>query len=271
MQYIYISISIIFTYIQVAFAMVARLVGGVVSYFAVVQALGFAPLLSGLALASDSFTCAGLFAAVWPMRGLRMRLPDALAIAPETAMRSELGRELAEALADVKTSAAREWALPAPREALQALTYAAAVCALGTAFCAHFSIQNYVLPVVTLIGIIMATLLPGRAASLAPAGESLARVVTQLVLAAVGASLDLPAIARALPCMLPTLFVGSLVTIALRTVGAQFLSAVSRLSPWETLLVLNSNVGSARFRLRFALTVIFGVHFLTLLARSLHM
>ena len=213
----------------------ARHIGGIVSGIAVGQAFQIDPFYSAVALTYDALTTAAAFS-----------LANLARVCLPFLNYDVVDPSVARALGDVEASASREWALPAPLEGLQALGVSAAICATGAAICHRFSVQSLVLPVVTLLGLAAATLLPNLLAPLAPAGESLGLILTQLFLATLGASVPtLPVWKKAGGGILFLVCSRIIAARAAITLGA---SIFFRLSPWNLVLVCNTNVGDSKWR-----------------------
>ena len=209
------------------------------------QALQLSPYLYSAVLVGDSFNSAVLFVAAYLARGLPLlALPRRLKLpVPADA--------LAETLTGAEASASRvSPGLPAPLEALQALAVAAAICALGHAICTCFSIQDYLLPVVTLLAVSAASLLPNVLAPLAPAGEALGQLLMALFLAVVGASV--PPLALFADTVRAYFLPICLQIIAVRAACAVTVGSLLRLRPYDVLRIGAANVGSRRWRAIFA-------------------
>nr|POE51177.1 hypothetical protein CFP56_49393 [Quercus suber] len=91
-----------------------------------------------------------------------------------------------------------------------ALAVSFAICKIGTFLAKYFGIQGGSLPAITAIVVILATAFPKQFAYLAPSGEAMALILTQVFFAVIGANGSI----RNVIITAPSIFMFSLVQIA---------------------------------------------------------
>ena len=189
---------------RIASALAARHIGGAVNYVAVNEALGIDASVQSAGLAADNLACAAYFATVF---SLARRLPEAeqLEAGRTGAISTDDGENNGESAdadqEEEKDEEKEESSAIFIKRSATALAISVCIVKLGRMIVAHFGWTGYLLPVVTAITVVLATLLPRQSASLAAAGEGTAKIILQVFFATVGAEASIASVVRKAPSL----------------------------------------------------------------------
>ncbi|KAJ4956755.1 hypothetical protein NE237_013538 [Protea cynaroides] len=206
---------------KIAAALMGRHIGGAVNYVAISDALGVSPSVLAAGLAADNVICAVYFTSLFAL---------ASNIPPEAAT-STNGGEM-----DMESKPGNKLPL---LETATALALSFAICKTGSYLTKLLRIQGGILPLVTAIVVVLATIFPAQLGHLAPAGETVALILMQVFFAVVGANGNLWNVINTAP----SIFMFSLVQIAIHLAVILGLGKLLRLDRKLLLLASNANVG----------------------------
>lgn len=210
---------------KIAAALMSRHIGGAVNYVAVSDAFGVSKSALAAGLAADNLMCAVYFTTVF-------------ALASKIPKESSSDDREVEAVKEGDNESEG-----GPRAYLLqlacALALSAAICTSGAYLSRAFNIPGGIIPCVTVVVVLLATLCPSWTGPLAPAGETLAIIFVQIFFAVVGASASIPTVVRTAPFLFLFSFVQIAVHLALILGVGRFLGFEQRL----LLLASNANVG----------------------------
>lgn len=155
---------------KIAAALMGRHIGGAVNYVAIADAFGVSPSILAAGLAADNVICAVYFSTLF---ALASKVP------PEAPTSDDGIAKDAESDSGNK--------LPLLQTATS-LAVSLAICKSGHYLTKYFGIQGGILPAVTAIVVVLATVFPKQFAYLAPSGEAMAMILMQVFFTVVGAS-----------------------------------------------------------------------------------
>ncbi|KAF6157669.1 hypothetical protein GIB67_037242 [Kingdonia uniflora] len=204
---------------KIAAALMSRHIGGAVNYVAVSKALGVSPSVLTAGLAADNVICAIYFTTLF---ALASKIP------PEVSMSTN----------DMHMEPKAGNKLPVLQTAT-AIAVSFAICKMATYLTLYLGIQGGILPCVTAIVVILATLFPVQFGNLAPAGEAMAMILMQVFFAVVGANGSI----RNVIYTAPSIFVFALIQIAVHLAVILGVGKLLGLDQKLLLLASNANVG----------------------------
>lgn len=211
---------------KIAAALMSRHIGGAVNYVAVSEAFGVSTSALAAGLAADNLICAVYFTTVF---ALASKIPK-----DSNSNDQEV---------DVVKEGDNESQGGGPRAYLlqnaSALALSAAICTLGVFLTHALSIPGGIIPCITVVVVLLATLCPSWVAPLAPSGETLAIIFVQIFFAVVGASASISTVCRTAPYLFLFCFVQIAVHLVLTLSVGSFLGFEAKL----LLLASNANVG----------------------------
>ncbi|XP_074319704.1 uncharacterized protein LOC141656641 [Silene latifolia] len=155
---------------KIAAALMGRHIGGAVNYVAIAEALEVSPSVLTAGLAADNVLCAVYFTTLF---ALASRIP------PET--EASTNENL------VNKGSETSDKLPV-QQMVTAVAVSFLICKAGNFITKYYGIQGGMLPLVTAIAVLVATLFPKPFYELAPSGEAMAMILMQVFFAVVGAS-----------------------------------------------------------------------------------
>ncbi|KAK4789440.1 hypothetical protein SAY86_016744 [Trapa natans] len=206
---------------KIAAALMGRHIGGAVNYVAISDALGVSPSVLAAGLAADNVICAVYFTTLF---ALASKIP------PEDSTATSDGNLDSESGKNVK--------LPVLQSAT-AIAVSLAICKAGAFVAKYFGIQGGVLPAVTAIVVILATLFPGQFNHLASPGEALALILMQVFFTVIGASGNVWSVINTAP----SIFMFALVQISIHLAMIIGLGKLFRFDMKLLLIASNANVG----------------------------
>ncbi|XP_076896911.1 uncharacterized protein LOC143550059 [Bidens hawaiensis] len=206
---------------KIAAALMGRHIGGAVNYVAIAEALQISPSVLAAGLAADNVICAVYFATLFAL---------AAKIAPESSPSITDGEE------ELKSESGSNLSL---LQSATALAISFAICKLGSFVTKYFAIQGGILPAVTAIVVVLATVFPKQFTHLAPAGEVMAMILMQVFFTVVGASGNLWNVINTAP----SIFLFALVQLAVHLAVILGLGKVFGFELRLLLLASNANVG----------------------------
>ncbi|KAL6127156.1 hypothetical protein ACLB2K_075199 [Fragaria x ananassa] len=177
---------------KIAAALMGRHIGGAVNYVAIADALGVSPSILAAGLAADNVICAVYFSTLF---ALASRVPAEAPIS-DTGIANDAESDNGKKLPLVQTATA--------------LAVSLAICKSGYYLTKYFRIQGGILPAVTAIVVVLATVFPKQFAYLAPSGEAMAMILMQVFFTVVGASGNIWSVINTAP----SIFLFALVQIA---------------------------------------------------------
>ena len=219
-----------------AAALMARHVGGAVNYVAVAGILDIPPNLIAAGLAADNLMTAVYFSALFRFA---RETP-----APDIDQAYDLkdpshGVARDEAKADVILKARLSNAFEVNKGSY-ALTVAAAICAFGTYVAGAAGVgAQWVIPIVTISTVALATTFPKRIGGLAPSGEALASLAMQLFFVVIGASGSI----RQMASTAPALFFFSFIQVMTHLYFTVHAGEKLGMNRADLLIASNANVG----------------------------
>ncbi|KAK9672600.1 hypothetical protein RND81_12G111400 [Saponaria officinalis] len=206
---------------KIAAALMGRHIGGAVNYVAIAEALQISPSVLTAGLAADNVLCAVYFTTLF---ALASRIPpetEASTTEESVNMESDSGNKL-----------------PVLQSAT-AIAVSFLICKAGSFITKYYGIQGGLLPIVTAIVVVLATLFPKPFYELAPSGEAMAMILMQVFFAVVGASGNIWNVITTAP----SIFLFCLVQIS---VHLAVILGLGKLFGFELKLLLiasNANVG----------------------------
>ncbi|GMJ13579.1 hypothetical protein like AT5G52540 [Hibiscus trionum] len=206
---------------KIAAALMGRHIGGAVNYVAISNALDVSPSVLAAGLAADNVICAVYFTTLF---ALASKVPPETSASPEDASTGE-GSESDGKLPVLKIATA--------------IAVSFAICKLGAYLTKYFGIPGGILPAVTAIVVILATVFPTQFANLAPSGEAMALILMQVFFTVVGASGNIWTVIKTAP----SIFMFSLVQIAIHLALILGLGKLFQFDLKLLLIASNANVG----------------------------
>eukprot|EP00250_Pteridium_aquilinum_P006491 c16401_g1_i2 orf=52-1335(+) len=205
--------------------LLAFCLGSAINYVAVSEAFGVSTSALAAGLAADNLICAVYFTTVF---ALASRVPkDSNSNDQEVDTMMDGGNE--------SQGGPRAYLL----QNATALALSAVICTLGVYLTHALSIPGGIIPCVTVLVVLLATVCPSWVGPLAPAGETLAIIFVQIFFAVVGASASISTVVRTAPYLFLFCFVQIAVHLALTLSVGSFLGFDQKL----LLLASNANVG----------------------------
>lgn len=204
---------------KIAACLMGSYIGGAVNYVAIGEALGVSPSVLAAGVAADNVICAIYFVILFT---LASKIP-------------------AEPLSS-NDGAATEWNSGSNLPVLQtaaAIAISMAICKSATWMSKLPGIQGGILPVVTALVVILATLLPTHFAYIAPAGDAIAVVLMQVFFAVVGASGSIWNVINTAP----SIFVFAFIQVTVHLLVILGLGKLFQLDRKLLLLASNANIG----------------------------
>ncbi|KAL4278318.1 hypothetical protein GQ457_03G013760 [Hibiscus cannabinus] len=206
---------------KIAAALMGRHIGGAVNYVAISNALDVSPSVLAAGLAADNVICAVYFTTLF---ALASRVPPETSTSPQDASTGE-GSESDGKLPVLKIATA--------------IAVSFAICKLGAYLTKYFGIPGGILPAVTAIVVILATVFPTQFAHLAPSGEAMALILMQVFFTVVGASGNIWTVIKTAP----SIFMFCLVQITIHLALILGLGKLFRFDLKLLLIASNANVG----------------------------
>ncbi|XP_057526162.1 uncharacterized protein LOC130805408 [Amaranthus tricolor] len=206
---------------KIAAALMGRHIGGAVNYVAIAEALEISPSVLTAGLAADNVLCAVYFTTLF---ALASRIP------------SETEASTNDDTMDLRSGAGDR--LPVLQSAT-AIAVSFLICKAGSFITRYYGIQGGMLPAVTAIVVLLATMFPGQFNQLAPSGEVMAMILMQIFFTVVGASGNIWSVITTAP----SIFLFCLVQIS---VHLAVILGLGKLFGFELKLLLiasNANVG----------------------------
>ncbi|KAK8690386.1 hypothetical protein V6N13_073920 [Hibiscus sabdariffa] len=201
--------------------LLAFLLGSAVNYVAISNALDVSPSVLAAGLAADNVICAVYFTTLF---ALASRVPPETSTSPQDASTGE-GSESDGKLPVLKIATA--------------IAVSFAICKLGAYLTKYFGIPGGILPAVTAIVVILATVFPTQFAHLAPSGEAMALILMQVFFTVVGASGNIWTVIKTAP----SIFMFCLVQITIHLALILGLGKLFRFDLKLLLIASNANVG----------------------------
>eukprot|EP00268_Persea_americana_P012633 TRINITY_DN15387_c0_g1_i1.p1 TRINITY_DN15387_c0_g1~~TRINITY_DN15387_c0_g1_i1.p1 ORF type:complete len:480 (+),score=75.16 TRINITY_DN15387_c0_g1_i1:111-1442(+) len=205
---------------KIAAALMSRHIGGAVNYVAVSEALGVSPSVLAAGLAADNVICAMYFTSLF---ALASRIP------------AEASTSTNDSPVNTETQSSNK--LPVLQTAT-ALATAFAVCKIAS-YLTKLGLKGGILPAVTAIVVVLATIFPAQFGYLAPTGEAIALILMQVFFAVVGANGSIWNVINTAP----GIFAFAFIQVA---VHLSFILGVGKLLRFDQKLLLvasNANVG----------------------------
>ncbi|XP_040368345.1 uncharacterized membrane protein YjcL isoform X1 [Rosa chinensis] len=215
---------------KIAAALMGRHIGGcnfcswihvAFNYVAIADALGVSPSILAAGLAADNVINAVYFSTLF---ALASRVPAEAPIS-DTGIAMDAESDSGNKLPLVQTATA--------------LAVSLAICKSGYHLTKYFRIQGGILPAVTAIVVVLATVFPKQFAYLAPSGEAMAMILMQVFFTVVGASGSIWSVINTAP----SIFLFALVQIA---VHLAMILGLGKLLGFDLKLLLiasNANIG----------------------------
>ncbi|TYH98674.1 hypothetical protein ES332_A11G014300v1 [Gossypium tomentosum] len=155
---------------KIASALMGSYIGGSVNYIAISEALGVSSSVLAAGVAADNVICAIYFMVLFAL---------AAKVAPESSTSTD----------DVETNSDSKMESKIPvLQSATALAVSFSICKVASHVTNLYNIEGGILPGVTAIVVVLATLFPKQFGELAPAGDALALVLMQVFFGVVGAS-----------------------------------------------------------------------------------
>ncbi|XVE58482.1 hypothetical protein DITRI_Ditri04bG0173100 [Diplodiscus trichospermus] len=206
---------------KIASALMGSYIGGSVNYIAISEALGVSPSVLAAGVAADNVICAIYFMVLF-------------ALASKVAPEASISTNDVEMNLDSNTGGK----IPVLQTAT-ALAISFLICKTAAYFTNLFKIEGGILPGVTAIVLILATLFPTQFGNLAPAGDMLALVLMQVFFAVVGANGSIWNVINTAP----SIFLFALVQVSVHLVVMLGLGKLFRFDLKLLLLASNANIG----------------------------
>lgn len=206
---------------KIAAALMGRHIGGAVNYVAISNALETSESVLAAGLAADNVICAVYFTTLFALASI---VPAETSTSPEDVAMGE------GSISDGK--------LPVLKIAT-ALAVSFAICKLGAYLTKYFGIPGGILPAVTAIVVILATVFPAQFGHLAPSGEAMALILMQVFFTVVGASGNIWSVIRTAP----SIFMFALVQISIHLALILGLGKLFKFDLKLLLIASNANVG----------------------------
>ncbi|KAL2652160.1 hypothetical protein R1flu_020288 [Riccia fluitans] len=204
---------------KIAAALMSRHIGGAVNYVAVNEALGTSPSIVAAGLAADNLICAIYFTTLFAL---------ATNIPPDHA---EHGTQEEVSGFGGKGIKVEEMSI--------ALAFSVAICMAGNLMAKALKLQGGGIPCITAVVVVLATLFPSFCGKLSTSGTGLAMVLLHIFFTTVGANASIANVIRSAP----SLFVFSLVQVAVHLAMILGIGKLCGFQRKELLLASNANVG----------------------------
>ncbi|PPR82333.1 hypothetical protein GOBAR_AA38386 [Gossypium barbadense] len=210
---------------KIASALMGSYIGGV-NYIAISEALGVSPSVLAAGVTADNVICAIYFMVLFAL---------ASKVAPESSTSTD----------DVETNSDSKMESKIPvLQSATALAVSFSICKVASYVTNLYNIEGGILPGVTAIVVILATLFPKQFGELAPAGDALALVLMQVFFGVVGASGSIRNVIETAP----SIFLFAMIQVA---VHLAVMLGLGKLLGFDLkLLLLASNAILAAQRLR---------------------
>ncbi|KAJ4834226.1 hypothetical protein Tsubulata_018366 [Turnera subulata] len=212
---------------KIAAALMGRHIGGAVNYVAIADALQISPSVLAAGLAADNVICAVYFTTLFAL---------ASGIPPESSTPADSSTSVTDAGLDNGSEPGDK--LPILQSAT-AVALSFAICKAGAVITKFFGIQGGILPAVTAIVVVLATIFPRQFDHLAPSGEAMAMILMQVFFAVVGANGNIWNVIKTAP----SIFLFSLVQIAIHLAVILGLGKLFNFDKKLLLIASNANVG----------------------------
>ncbi|PPD97076.1 hypothetical protein GOBAR_DD05864 [Gossypium barbadense] len=211
---------------KIASALMGSYIGGSVNYIAISEALGVSPSVLAAGVTADNVICAIYFMVLFAL---------ASKVAPESSTSTD----------DVETNSDSKMESKIPvLQSATALAVSFSICKVASHVTNLYNIEGGILPGVTAIVVILATLFPKQFGELAPAGDALALVLMQVFFGVVGASGSIRNVIETAP----SIFLFAMIQVA---VHLAVMLGLGKLLGFDLkLLLLASNAILAAQRLR---------------------
>ncbi|KAL2920743.1 putative membrane protein YjcL [Bienertia sinuspersici] len=206
---------------KIAAALMSRHIGGAVNYVAVAEALEISPSVLTAGLAADNVLCAVYFTTLF---ALASRVPP------------EAEASTGDGMMDMESGASDK--LPV-LHAATAVAVSFLICKAGSSVTKYFGVQGGMLPAVTAIMVLLASVFPKQLNQLAPSAEVMAMVLMQVFFAVVGASGNIWSVIKTAP----SIFLFSLIQISVHLALILGLGKLFNFDLKLLLIASNANVG----------------------------
>ncbi|GAB4858305.1 hypothetical protein Ancab_009778 [Ancistrocladus abbreviatus] len=206
---------------KIAAALMGSYIGGAVNYIAISEALGISPSIVAAGVAADNVVCAIYFMVLF---ALASNIPR------------EASKSPTDVLAGIEIHSGRKL-LPLPTAT--AIVVSFAICKFVICFTDWFGIQGWVLPGVTAVVIILATLFPALFGHLALPGEAMSLILMQVFFAVIGASGSIWNVINTAP----SIFLFAFVQVAVHLAIILGLGKLLDIELKQLLLASNANIG----------------------------
>ncbi|KAG4118372.1 hypothetical protein ERO13_D11G010900v2 [Gossypium hirsutum] len=200
---------------KIASALMGSYIGGSVNYIAISEALGVSPSVLAAGVTADNVICAIYFMVLFAL---------ASKVAPESSTSTD----------DSKM----ESKIPVLQSAT-ALAVSFSICKVASYVTNLYNIEGGILPGVTAIVVILATLFPKQFGELAPAGDALALVLMQVFFGVVGASGSIRNVIETAP----SIFLFAMIQVAVHLAVMLGLGKLLGFDLKLLLLASNANIG----------------------------
>lgn len=210
---------------KIAAALMGRHIGGAVNYVAIAEALEISPSVLTAGLAADNVLCAVYFTVLF---AIASRVPQE----DEASTVTSTGDDVM----DLRAGAGDK--LPVLQSAV-AIAVSFLICKAGSFLTKYYGIQGGMLPLITAIVVVLATVFPKQFNHLAPSGEVMAMILMQVFFTVVGASGNIWSVIRTAP----SIFLFCLIQIS---VHLALILGLGKLFGFDLKLLLiasNANVG----------------------------
>ncbi|KAK3128176.1 hypothetical protein QOZ80_6BG0457940 [Eleusine coracana subsp. coracana] len=206
---------------KMAAALMGSYIGGAVNYVAISEALQLSPSSLAAGVAADNLITALFFMALF---SLASNIPPEKATT--TAPQVEANKKDIDGRLSVLNGGA-------------AMALSFVICKAGSAMATRLSITGGTLPCVTALVVFLATAFPGHLGRLAPAGETMARILMQVFFAVVGANGNVvDAVTKA-----PSVFAFAMAQVAVHLAVVLGVGRLMELDRKTLLIASNANVG----------------------------
>ncbi|TYI53540.1 hypothetical protein E1A91_D11G011900v1 [Gossypium mustelinum] len=206
---------------KIASALMGSYIGGSVNYIAISEALGVSPSVLAAGVTADNVICAIYFMVLFAL---------ASKVAPESSTSTD----------DVETNSDSKMESKIPvLQSATALAISFSICKVASYVTNLYNIEGGILPGVTAIVVILATLFPKQFGELAPAGDALALVLMQVFFGVVGASGSIRNVIETAP----SIFLFAMIQVAVHLAVMLGLGKLLGFDLKLLLLASNANIG----------------------------
>lgn len=206
---------------KIASALMGSYIGGSVNYIAISEALGVSPSVLAAGVTADNVICAIYFMVLFAL---------ASKVAPESSTSTD----------DVETNSDSKMESKIPvLQSATALAVSFSICKVASYVTNLYNIEGGILPGVTAIVVILATLFPKQFGELAPAGDALALVLMQVFFGVVGASGSIRNVIETAP----SIFLFAMIQVAVHLAVMLGLGKLLGFDLKLLLLASNANIG----------------------------